>query len=162
MPKNTTKRSGGGAYDFEGKEVHSAWKHTADKPRLRIVIPLSREVSEAEYPAVARMAAKDIGIDLFDDSTYEAHRLMYWPSTSMNGDFFYQEKDGCDLDPDELLSRYDDWQDESTWPVSSRRSAVEHHGSKEMADPLTKPGIVGTFCRAYGMVDAIDTFLSDI
>lgn len=142
--------------------AYSTHKHTAEKPRLRIVIPLSRDVSEAEYPAVARMAAKDIGIDLFDDSTYEAHRLMYWPSTSMNGDFFYQEKDGCDLDPDELLSRYDDWQDESTWPVSSRQSAVEHHGSKEMADPLTKPGIVGTFCRAYGMADAIDTFLSDI
>ena len=142
--------------------AYSTHKHTAEKPRLRIVIPLSREVSEAEYPAVARMAAKDIGIDLFDDSTYEAHRLMYWPSTSMNGDFSYQEKDGCDLDPDELLSRYDDWQDESTWPMSSRQSAVEHHGSKEMADPLTKPGIVGTFCRAYGMADAINTFLSDI
>lgn len=98
--------------------AYSTHKHTAEKPRLRIVIPLSRDVSEAEYPAVARMAAKDIGIDLFDDSTYEAHRLMYWPSTSMNGEFFYQEKDCCDLDPDELLSRYDDWQDESTWPVS--------------------------------------------
>lgn len=142
--------------------AYSTHKHTQEKPRLRIVIPLSREVSEAEYPAVARMAAKDIGIDLFDDSTYEAHRLMYWPSTSMNGDFFYQEKDGCDLDPDEFLNRYDDWLDESTWPVSSRQSAVEHHGSKEMADPLTKPGIVGNFCRAYGMADAIDTFLSDI
>lgn len=142
--------------------AYSTHKHTAEKPRLRIVIPLSRDVSEAEYPAVARMVAKDIGIDLFDDSTYEAHRLMYWPSTSINGDFFYQEKDGCDLDPDTLLSRYDDWQDESTWPVSSRQSAVEHHGSKEMADPLTKPGIVGAFCRAYTMTDAIDTFLSNV
>lgn len=142
--------------------AYSTHKHTPEKPRLRIVIPLSRDVSEAEYPAVARMAAKDIGIDLFDDSTYEAHRLMYWPSTSMNGEFFYKKKDGCELDPDELLARYDDWQDESTWPVSSRQSAVPHHGSKEMADPLTKPGIVGTFCRAYGMTEAIDTFLSDI
>lgn len=142
--------------------AYSTHKHTPENPRLRIVIPLSRDVSEAEYPAVARMTAKDIGIDLFDDSTYEAHRLMYWPSTSMNGDFFYQEKDGCELDPDLLLSRYDDWQDESTWPVSSRQSAVEHHGEKEMADPLSKPGIVGTFCRAYSMTGAIDTFLSDI
>lgn len=141
---------------------YSTHKHTPENPRLRIVIPLSRDVSEAEYPAVARMTAKDIGIDLFDDSTYEAHRLMYWPSTSMNGEFFYREKDGCELDPDLLLSRYDDWQDESTWPVSSRQSAVERHGEKEMEDPLSKPGIVGTFCRAYSMTDAIDTFLSDI
>lgn len=142
--------------------VYSTHKHTPENPRLRIVIPFSRDVSEAEYPAVARMAAKDIGIDLFDDSTYEAHRLMYWPSTSINGDFFYREKDGCDLDPDELLSRYNDWQDESTWPVSSRESAVEHHDSKEMEDPLSKSGIVGVFCRAYSMTEAIDTFLSDI
>lgn len=142
--------------------AYGTHKHTSEKPRLRIVIPLSRDVSEVEYPAIARMAAKDIGIDLFDDSTYEAHRLMYWPSTSINGEFFYREKDGCDLNPDALLSRYDDWQDESTWPVSSRQSAVEHHGEKEMADPLTKPGIIGTFCRTYSMTDAIDTFLSDI
>lgn len=142
--------------------AYSTHKHTPENPRLRIVIPLSRDVSEAEYPAVARMTAKDIGIDQFDDSTYEAHRLMYWPSTSMNGEFFYREKDGCELDPDLLLSRYDDWQDESTWPVSSRQSAVERHGEKEMEDPLSKPGIVGTFCRAYSMTDAIDTFLSDI
>jgi hypothetical protein len=31
-----------------------------------------------------------------------------------------------------------------------------------MADPLTKPGIIGTFCRTYGIANAIDTFLSDI
>ena len=63
---------------------------------------------------------------------------------------------------DTVLGAFIVYSKESTWPVSSRQSAVEHHGSKEMADPLTKPGIVGTFCRAYGMADAIDTFLSDI
>lgn len=142
--------------------AYSTHKHTPENPRLRLIIPLTREITEAEYPAVARMVAKDIGIDLFDDSTYEAHRLMFWPSTSMNGQFFYKEKDGPDLKPDDYLSRYDDWHDESTWPVSSRQSAVEHHGTKEMADPLTKPGIVGAFCRAYPMPDAIETFLPGI
>ena len=61
--------------------AYSTHKHTPEKPRLRFIIPLSREVSEEEYPAVARMVAKEIGIDLFDDTTYEACRLMYWPST---------------------------------------------------------------------------------
>ena len=108
------------------------------------------------------MIAKDIGIDLFDDSTYEAHRLMYWPSTSSNGVFFYKAKGGPELNPDDYLSRYDDWQDESTWPVSSRQSVIKCHGTKEMADPLAKPGIIGAFCRAYPMTEAIGTFLSDI
>lgn len=45
------------------------------------------------------MVAKEIGIDLFDDTTYEASRLMYWPSTSSNGEFFYKVQDGAELDP---------------------------------------------------------------
>lgn len=142
--------------------AYSTHKHAPEAPRLRIAIPLSREVSEAEYPAVARMAAKDIGIDLFDDTTYEPHRLMYWPSTSMNGAFFFRKKDGVLLDPDEYLSRYDDWRDESTWPRSSRQSEIARHGAAEAADPLTKPGIIGAFCRAYSVEEAIGAFLSDI
>jgi putative DNA primase/helicase len=50
--------------------------------RLRLVIPLSRNVSPDEYMAVARKVAQDIGIEQFDDTTYEPTRLMYWPSTS--------------------------------------------------------------------------------
>lgn len=114
------------------------------------------------YPAVGRMVAKDIGIDLFDDTTYEPCRLMYWPSTSVNGEFFYDELDGADLNPDDYLDKYDDWRDTSTWPVSSRQSEVIRHTLSEQADPVTKPGIVGAFCRAYTVEEAINTFLSDI
>lgn len=142
--------------------AYSTHKHTPQQPRIRLVIPLSREVSEAEYPAVARMVAKEIGIDLFDDSTYEPHRLMYWPSTSRNGEFLYKDKGGDLLNPDDYLAKYDDWQDESTWPVSSRQSEVVQHGMAEQADPLSKPGIVGAFCRTYSVSDAISTFLSDV
>ena len=128
--------------------VYSTHKHTPEHPRLRLLIPLKREISEEEYPAVARMVAKEIGIDLFDDTTYEASRLMYWPSTSSNGEFFYKVQDGAKLDPDEYLSHYDDWHDASTWPVSSRQSEVVQHSIAQQADPLTKPGVVGAVCRA--------------
>ncbi len=37
---------------------------------------------------------KKSAFDLFDDTTYEPERLMYWPSTSRNGIFVYEEKDG--------------------------------------------------------------------
>lgn len=142
--------------------VYSTHKHTPEHPRLRLLIPLKREISEEEYPAVARMVAKEIGIDLFDDTTYEASRLMYWPSTSSNGEFFYKVQDGAELDPDEYLSHYDDWHDASTWPVSSRQSEVVQHSIAQQADPLTKPGVVGAFCRAYTVEEAIDTFLSEV
>ena len=142
--------------------VYSTHKHTPESPRLRLIIPLSREVSEDEYPAVGRMVAKELGIDLFDDTTYEPCRLMYWPSTSVNGEFFFDTQDGSELDPDEYLSKYDDWRDTSTWPVSSRQSEVIKRSIKEQADPTTKPGVVGTFCRAYTVEDAIETFLAEI
>ena len=142
--------------------VYSTHKHTPEHPRLRMIVPLSREITEEEYPAVARMVAKEIGIDLFDDTTYEACRLMYWPSTSVNGDFFYRVKDGNELDPDAYLSKYDDWRDASTWPVSSRQSEAVRKSIAQQADPLTKPGAVGAFCRAYSIEEAIETFLSDV
>ena len=142
--------------------VYSTHKHTPEHPRLRMIVPLCREITEEEYPAVARMVAREIGIDLFDDTTYEACRLMYWPSTSVNGDFFYRVKDGNELDPDMYLAKYDDWRDASTWPVSSRQSEAVRRSIAQQADPLTKPGVVGAFCRAYSIEEAIETFLSDV
>ncbi len=97
-------------YDFKCL-VYTTHKHTEENPRLRLLIPLSRDISEEEYPAVAIMVAKEIGIDMFDDTTYEPCRLMYFPSTSINGDFFYDAKDGVELDPDFYLNKYDDWRD---------------------------------------------------
>jgi predicted P-loop ATPase len=142
--------------------IYSTHKHTPENPRLRLIIPLFRDVGEEEYAAVSRMVAKEIGIDLFDDTTYEPERLMYWPSTSRNGIFVYEEKDGSILDPDEFLNKYDDWRDTSTWPVSSRQSEILDRSLKEQADPLSKEGVIGTFCRTYSVSRAIDTFLKDI
>ncbi len=142
--------------------IYSTHKHTPEHPRLRLIIPLFRDVGEEEYAAVSRMVAKEIGIDLFDDTTYEPERLMYWPSTSRNGIFVYEEKDGSLLDPDVFLNKYDDWRDTSTWPVSSRQSEVIDRSLKEQADPLSKEGVIGTFCRTYSVSSAIDTFLKDI
>ncbi|AND85586.1 hypothetical protein GTH52_00960 [Clostridium tyrobutyricum] len=142
--------------------MHSTHKHTLENPRLRLIIPLAREISEEEYAAVARMVAKEIGIDLFDDTTYEAERLMYWPSTSSNGVFVYKENDGALLDPDLYLAKYDNWQDTTTWPVSSRQSEIIKRSLKEQADPLLKEGVVGTFCRTYSIRDVIEKFLNDV
>ncbi|MCD1763517.1 virulence-associated E family protein [Listeria monocytogenes] len=142
--------------------IYSTHKHTPENPRLRLIIPLFRDVGEEEYAAVSRMVAKEIGIDLFDDTTYEPERLMYWPSTSRNGIFVYEEKDGSLLDPDVFLNKYDDWRDTSTWPVSSRQSEVLDRSLKEQADPLSKEGVIGTFCRTYSVSGAIDMFLKDI
>ena len=142
--------------------LYSTHKHTPEEPRLRLIIPLAREVSEDEYPAVGRMVAKEIGIDMFDDTTYEPARLMYWPSTPSDGEFVFREQDGELLDPDVYLAKYIDWRDTSLWPTSRRQSEVIQRSLKAQADPLSKEGVVGAFCRAYPIEDAIEIFLSDI
>lgn len=141
---------------------YSTHKHTAEKPRLRLIIPLAREVSPDEYSAVARKVAEEIGIELFDDTTYEPSRLMYWPSTSADGEFVFREIDGDLLDPDEVLAKYKDWRNSAEWPVSKRQQTVVQREVKKQADPLEKSGTVGAFCRTYSVTDAIDTFISDV
>lgn len=142
--------------------IYSTHKHTPEKPRLRFVIPLSREITPDEYGAVSRKIAEDIGIELFDDSTYEPSRLMYWPSTSADGDFVFREIDGAVVNPDEVLSRYKDWKDVSSWPVSNRQTAVVTRNIKKQENPLEKGGLIGAFNRAYPITEAIDTFIPDV
>lgn len=141
---------------------YSTHKHTAEKPRLRLIIPLAREVSPDGYSAVARKVAEEIGIELFDDTTYEPSRLMYWPSTSSDGEFLFREIDGKLLNPDEVLAKYMDWHNTAEWPVSKRQQTIVQREVKKQADPHTKPGTVGAFCRTYSVQDAIDTFLTDV
>lgn len=83
--------------------VYSTHKHTPEKPRLRFIIPLKRDVTPEEYEAVGRLVAADIGIDYFDDTTYEPNRMMYWPSTSADGKFEYRKVDGPALDDGQHL-----------------------------------------------------------
>ncbi len=142
--------------------IYSTHKHTAENPRLRLIIPLTRNVSPDEYVAVARKVAEDIGIEMFDDTTYEPSRLMYWPSTSADGEFLFRDIEGEPLNPDDVLSRYKDWRDSSEWPVSSRQQNIVQREMRKQADPLTKDGVIGAFCRTYTIEEAIANFLSDV
>lgn len=139
--------------------LYSTHSHTAKDQRLRIVIPLSRPVSPDEYSAVSRRIAGDIGIDFCDDTTFEPHRLMYWPSASYDAPFRFEIADGPWLDVDEQLRRYTDWRDPSEWPVSSRKMDLMDRLAKKQGDPYEKPGIVGAFCRVYPIEEAIEQFL---
>ena len=141
--------------------LYSTHSHRPEAPRLRLVMPLSRPVSPEEYSAIARKVAQDIGIDMCDDTTYEPHRLMYWPSASINAEYRYEVEDGPWLNADEQLARYVDWHDPSEWPISSRRAEALHRLASHQESPLEKNGIVGAFCRVYDIHDAIEHFLPD-
>lgn len=140
---------------------YSTHKHTDKAPRLRVVIPLSRKVNAEEYQALGRKVAEALGMDYFDDTTYQPHRLMYWPSTAADGQFIAEHVDGNWLDPDEWLGKYSDWTDASQWPVSSRQMHAVKKMAEKQGNPTEKPGIVGAFCRAYDVEEVIEKFLAD-
>ena len=83
--------------------LYSTHSHRPEAPRLRLIIPLSRQVVPDEYQAVARKVAEDIGLAYFDPTTFEPSRLMYWPSSPSNGEYIYKHVPGAFLDPDTVL-----------------------------------------------------------
>lgn len=141
--------------------VYSTHKHSSSTPRLRLIIPLARPVSPEEYVAVSKKVAEQFGIDFFDDTTYQPHRLMYWPSTSTDGEYVFEYQDAEWLDPDDILSLYNDWRDPHEWPESSRQQESRKKMADKQGNPHLKPGMVGAFCRTYSIEEAIETFLSD-
>lgn len=139
--------------------IYSTHKHTPAKPRLRLIIPLARDVTPEEYPAVGRRVAAMLGIDQFDDSTYQPQRAMFWPSASRDAAYVFEYHDGDFLDPDAMLATYRDWRDLSSWPMSSRIAEIAVKRAGKQADPTDKGGLIGAFCRAYPIQDAIAQFI---
>lgn len=142
--------------------VYSTHKHSKGTPRYRLIMPLDREVTPDEYEAIARKIAEKVGIDLFDDSTFQPTRLMYWPSNSTGVTPFFNYYDAPFLSADAVLAEYPDWTDTSFWPESSRMTGIRKRQADKQGDPLEKKGIVGAFCRTYTIPEAIAKFLPDI
>lgn len=141
---------------------YSTHSHTPSAPRLRFVLPLDREVTVEEYEPIARMIASDIGIDVFDITTYETNRLMYWPSTPSDGEFIFRRVHGSVINADDVLARYDNWRDTTEWPLGKDEASVRIKQARSQGNPEEKPGLIGAFCRTYDIPTAIDTFLADV
>jgi len=145
--------------------IYTTHKHSSAKPRYRLVIPLSRGVMDDEYQAISRKIADRLGLGKykgFDRSTFDYSRLMYWPSTSSDGEFIGKYIDAPWLDPDMVLGMYEDWKDISSWPFKSKTDDISYKNkAKLQEDPREKQGWVGAFCRAYDVHQAIQEFLPD-
>jgi len=141
--------------------LHGTHKHSEATPRYRLLMPLDRECTPDEYVAVARQVAGQIGIDLFDNTTFETNRLMFWPSTPKDVDYYMEVQDGPWLNVDEVLDSYIDWKDTSLWPTSGQLLRELGANAKKQADPREKSGIVGAFCRTYSITEAIEEHLAD-
>lgn len=139
--------------------VYSTRKHASYKPRLRVVLPTDRSVTADEYEPIARKLGSLIGIYLCDPTTFEASRLMYFPSCCKDSEYVFKVADKPFLNADGILSMYENWKDITQWPQVPGSDIKEKRLLTKQEDPLTKKGIVGAFCRIYNIFDAISTFI---
>lgn len=139
--------------------VYSTRKHAAYAPRLRVIVPIDRTAAADEYEPAARKLAGLIGIEYCDPTTFEASRLMYWPSCSCDSQYVYQvyDKPFCSLEG--LLGMYGDWQDISQWPQTPGSEAALRRRLSKQENPTAKRGIIGAFCRTYSVTEAMDKFI---
>ena len=142
--------------------VYSTHKHTTHKPRLRLILYPDRVMLPDEFQAAMRKLGEKIDMDSIDDGSYDVNRLFYWPSSSADGDVVFYHNDKPFVQVDDVLSEYgkdEAWKDVTLWPTSSRESKKLKQLLSKQADPLTKPGFVGAFCRVISIRDAIEKHL---
>lgn len=154
--------------------MYSTHSHTPQKPRLRLIIPLDRDVTPKEYEKVAKTIAYlisgikvtdsnslDMAIgkkSIFDDTTYQHNRLMYLPSSCKDGEYIYKNSEDTgpklEVKAEILLKRY-------TNSIEKYEDKKEKRGNT-IQDPTTKDGYIGAFCKAYNIHGAINKFLNDV
>lgn len=139
--------------------VYSTRKHAGYAPRLRVIIPLDRPATADEYEPAARKLASLIGIEFCDPTTFEVNRLMYWPSCCQDSEYVCDVCDQPFCSLDGLLQMYGDWHDISQWPQVPGSEAFERRRLAKQADPTTKKGIIGAFCRTYSITQAMERFI---
>lgn len=142
--------------------VYSTRKHEESKPRLRVLVPLNRSASIDEYEPLARKLAFNIGMDFADPTTFQASRLMYWPSCSSDSEYVFEIGDKPFLDTDQLLATYEDWRNIQEWPEVPGASQKHEKLAAKQGNPLEKEGVIGDFCRVYDIHSAIETFLPGV
>ncbi len=166
--------------------LYSSFSATEKKPRYRVIIPLSKPVDPEEYKKIARAVMYNLDEENFDPVSDRANQIMFlpvWPKlynpeTKENENGFYEffiEDDGDPLDVDSFLSYLDAFKDDEEYKKPIRSAAGEPvermmrkiHEAKNKkedfdtyseGDPRNKNNIVGDFCRAYSISEAIEEF----
>ena len=139
--------------------LYTTHKHTPDHPRFRLLYPLIKEVSAEAYVPVAIKLAQQLSIlDLIDPVSLRPAQFMYFPSVSRDGEYIYEEVDGAVVDADKLLACYTDWHNAAEWSQLLPVQMFAPKG-KQAQDPCSKGGVIGAFCAAHSIDDAIRLFI---
>lgn len=85
--------------------AYSTHRHTADMPRVRVVMPLSREVSGDEYRALSQAFCREFGsLFVFDKCSFKPNQFMFYPSCAVGAVGWTMQGQGGPIDVEKYLS----------------------------------------------------------
>jgi len=147
-------------YEWIAYTTHS---HRESAPRVRVIVPCSRKITQAEHAYIIRVVAAGIGEKWFDPSGFRPTQPMFWPSVSCDGAFLFETSSAglLKIDPDKIFAKNPDWTDRQTWPILAGETLNIGKKAGKSEDPTEKKGLVGAFCRAYDIRGALERFLPD-
>lgn len=146
--------------------VHSTRSSSPEKPKFRILLPLKRPVTPAEYEPVGRALAEmlDPTMMAVARESFTPAQGMYFPSVSSDQEYHFAHVDGDLFDPKPALKKYPADQ-AATWPKKAKENVTEYSPGRRMTHPEEKKAqapIIAAVHRAFTPHDFIEQFLSDV
>lgn len=143
------------AYKDLAYVMYTTASHTPEKPRIRMVLPLSRPATMDEFCCVTRTIGARFDLEKLARESDTPAQMMFLPTKKPGGEFWSKSNEGDVVDVDKVLGGYKDWTDRTAWP---RRLRADSVGAVDATPPDEKSGTVGNFCRAFLVPDAIARF----
>lgn len=104
--------------------LYSTFSHKTDKPRYRLIIPLSKPIEKMYYKPAIKFFEKQLGVKV-DEKSFTWSQCMARPvKQSEDADFIFQYQDSHYIDTDTLISGLEPYMDSgvgSTVNYSNKR-----------------------------------------
>jgi len=148
--------------------AHTTRSHSDDNPSVRIVIPLRTQLTREDHTPVSRIISEQIDptMRMIDPVSHRPAQMMFWPTASSDGVFWYHKNEGKILDyhvyTKAFAKKHGSYTDFSLLPTNPDRESELRKSAEKAEDPTTKEGPVGVWCRTYRVEDVIEKFLSDV
>jgi len=84
--------------------AYSTYSHTDNAPRVRLVLPLSREVTGSEYRAISGAWCAAHDVFSFDECSFKPNQFMFYPSCAVGAARWSLVGEGAAVDVDKFLN----------------------------------------------------------